>query len=689
PTEKIGERHSLTSQKSRLIHKLLQNDSFEQQIKLYNEFSLTVNESFTAIRHFLSVDKLDSIESDNGITDTQESILKLFGSGGMSFGAISAESQRDLILAYEEIGGRCNSGEGGENPYFEKENISANVKQIASGRFGVTAEYLVNSEEVQIKIAQGAKPGEGGQLMGLKVTTDIAKARYSKAGVDLISPPPHHDIYSIEDLKQLIYELKQLKPQLKVSVKLVAGKNIGAISVGVAKAGADIIMVSGGEGGTGAANLLSMKHAGLPFEVGLIEVHHALVESGFRNNVTLRTDGGLLTGKDIVLATILGADEFDFGKILLVSQGCIMARVCEKNTCPTGIATHNVKFKKNYNGNKEKVVTILKLMAEQTLQELTKINATSLKQIKGKTQLLGIKPNCSALAESKGLSLDYFKDLSIENTLEIIEEKETLNEINPLNKKVLEGVSQNSSEIYPIISTDRAIPMSLCGSIAGAKINKKKSQPMQLWKEIDESKEINLNFIGSAGQGFGIFLPQNVTVKLQGEANDSVGKGLSGGKVHVLPHPDSNFDPIENTIIGNGALYGATSGELFAYGKGGDRFAVRNSGASAVIEGVGIHALEYMTGGRVIILGSALGNVGAGMTGGVLYIASNEKDKINHEYLIHVPFLEDDFVYIREKLDSYLELTKSPRAREVLKSINQGDFPLSKFLPKNISSNSD
>ncbi|MBT7611224.1 MAG: glutamate synthase large subunit, partial [Bacteriovoracaceae bacterium] len=514
-TGKLGENHSLTSAKAKIIHKLTLESSASKRAELYKEFKYSINGSASFLRHLMSFNKAEKPLELNKITE-QSKILETFGSGGMSFGAISAESQRHLIEAFREIRGRCNSGEGGENPYFHSDGISANVKQLASGRFGVTCQYLITGDEVQIKIAQGAKPGEGGQLMGLKITAEIAKARFANKGVDLISPPPQHDIYSIEDLKQLIYELKQLKPSLKVSVKLVSGRNVGAIAVGVVKAGADIIQISGGDGGTGAASLLSMKHAGLPLEIGLIEVHHSLVNTDLRSRVLLRADGGLMTGKDIVMSAILGADQFDFGKIVLVAEGCVMARVCEKNTCPTGIATHDPKFKTKYQGNKDKVVALLKELANDVRHELSILGEDSLGAVRGKTKLLKVSNPNKELAISKGFSLDYFHNLNSAH----LENKQLKRKLpNNLNQEIIQAVKNNSKFEFKITNTDRAIPASLTGLYAAYKIKDKINRDPIIWNKLDNDKEASLNFTGSAGQGFGIFLTNKIKVKLTGEAN--------------------------------------------------------------------------------------------------------------------------------------------------------------------------
>jgi len=678
-TGKFGETHAMTSAKSRIVHKLVVAENEQDKKLLFDEFKNSINNSASFIRHLITFQsdrsslKLDSV-------DSVEKILKTFGSGGMSFGAISAESQRDLILAFREIGGRANSGEGGENPFYATEGIYAHIKQIASGRFGVTCEYLITGDEVQIKIAQGAKPGEGGQLMGPKISKDIAAARFSTPGVSLISPAPQHDIYSIEDLKQLIYELKELKPSLKISVKLVSGNNIGAIAVGVVKAGADIIQISGGDGGTGAASLLSMKHAGLPLEIGLIEVHYALVKSDLRDRVLLRADGGLMTGKDVLLSAILGADQFDFGKIVLIAEGCIMARICEKNTCPTGIATQDPKFKEKYKGNKDKIIAFLKQLAIDVQYELSKIGYNSLQNIRGRTELLNKNPDTLELSQAKGFELTYFKNLCSPYESALAERARPY-EPSELNKKIVHGINNNELLEFNIKNTDRAVAASLAG-LYGALIVKEKINITPIsWQSLNSNKSVQLTFEGCAGQGFGIFLTPEIKIKLYGSANDSVAKGICGGEVIIVPSKKAKFDPAKNSIIGNCALYGATSGELLVYGIGGDRFAVRNSGANAIIEGVGIHALEYMTGGTVFILGKTLGNIGAGMTGGVLYLISSEKDNINTDYIEQVDLTQEDEKYITQRLSHYKDKTGSSTASKIQEEIAANKQPLLKFLP--------
>ena len=682
-----GEKHSMTNSRSKMIHELVRDTGLElNNWELYTEFvnSGQVDEPI-ALRHLFSPKCAEIPAMIEDVKDAAH-ILKTFGSGAMSFGAISAEAQRDIFLAMREIGGRCNSGEGGENPYYFKEGIGATIKQIASGRFGVTAEYLVSGDEIQIKVCQGAKPGEGGQLMGLKVDEEIAKARFATPGFDLISPPPLHDIYSIEDLKQLINDLKQIHPNGKVSVKLVAGVNIGTIAVGVAKAGADYIQVSGGEGGTGAASLSSMKHAGLPWEIGLLEVHQALIENNLRDHVVLRTDGGLCSGVDIIIASILGAEEFDFGKMLLIAQGCVMARICEKNTCPTGIATHDPKFKAKYKGDKDHIVKTLKYIAEDVRRWLAAMGKTSLQEICGDTSLLAIDGNHLELINKLNLDLGFFLNapayLKVEQLQSLSEPISELNArlINDLQNSIDKNESVNRS--YPILNTDRSSLATLFGNLAGrirqarlAEISGKvsKIQPY--------SGKLNLEFKGSAGQSFGVFQTKEVDIRLIGEANDSVCKSMSGGKTIIVPPTEASYKPEENAIIGNCALYGATGGSLYIHGQAGDRFAVRNSGATAVVEGTGLHACEYMTNGTVVILGQTSENIGAGMTGGTLYMFEDPGSRINSEYIGETVMSELDFTKLKNILEDYASETASKKATYVTTDWESAKNQFKKFIP--------
>ncbi len=682
-----GEKHSMTNSRSKILHKIIRELDDPRDIdEHYREYLRLGEESEPVnIRHVLRLRKKSSglpLEEVQQVPD----ILSTFLSGAMSFGAISAEAQRDIFLAMREIGGKSNSGEGGENPYYYTSGITATIKQVASGRFGVSAEYLISGDEIQIKIAQGAKPGEGGQLMGVKVNTDIARARHSNPGVDLISPPPLHDIYSIEDLKQMIYEFKQLKPGIPVNVKLVAGANIGTIAVGVAKAGADSIQVCGGDGGTGAASLSSMKHAGIPWEIGLVEVHKALIENNLRKNVSLIVDGGLHSGKDIIIAAILGGEEFAFGKLLLVAEGCVMARICEKNTCPTGIATHDPKFKAKYRGTKEHVVKLLTLLARDIQKHLSALGVASLTELIGRTDLLEANPLHYNLINKKKIDLSYFLNeqmLDSSKKLNLFDEGTS-----PFNRQVLDDtrdavrLNRPVSLSYTIRPTDRAALATLAGELTGkthlyrmTRIKNMKS-PVQPY-----SGTISLELTGSAGQGFCVYMVDNIYVRLYGEANDSVCKSMSGGKVVVRPHRESSFRAEENSIIGNCALYGATGGTAYVCGRAGDRFAVRNSGALAVAEGTGLHACEYMTNGTVIILGSVLQNLGAGMTGGRIFLYGKQTDRINGKYIAEVSLTAEDVDELAAILKDYADETGSRRAQEILSNWSEKQTQFGKYVP--------
>lgn len=678
-----GERHSMTRKRSLLIHDLVRKSNGELKLDnmaLYDAYLKSYEADIPVnIRHLF--DFKSKLELKGAVPEPEAAteIVKRFGSGAMSFGAISAESQRDIFEAFRELGGRSNSGEGGENPYYFSDGITASTKQIASGRFGVTAEYLVVGNEIQIKIAQGAKPGEGGQLMGVKVNADIAKARFANEGISLISPPPLHDIYSIEDLKELIYELKQVNPKAKVCVKLVSGAHIGTIAVGVAKAGADVIHVSGGDGGTGAASLSSMKHAGLPWELGLFEVHQALIENNLRSSIKLRTDGGLATGRDIAMAAILGAEEFDFGKLLLISEGCVMARICEKNTCPTGIATHDPKFKAKYAGKKEDVKSMLLYLAEDVRRHLKMLGLSKVDELIGRVDLIETNAKHQAIMDHRGLHLSYFLDGQVVNLKH--EQSLFMESVSFLNQQILsdtEAAIDSNSEYhneYRIKATDRAALATLAGKLAGLQ------SAARHGKGRAYTSTLHLDFRGSAGQGFGVFLTEGLNIRLFGEANDSVAKGMSGGQMVIRPSEDARFEADQNTIIGNVALYGATGGKLFVNGLAGDRFAVRNSGATAVVEGAGLHACEYMTNGKVVILGKTSMNVGGGMTGGELILFEDQPQNINYDYLVKVPLEEAQLNELRELLEEYAEATESAKWKRLLKDWTNISKQFVRYMP--------
>lgn len=671
--EREGERHGMTAQRSKQIHRAVRAENLSEGQQHYEEYLQAFRDlGVVSVRDLYRFRRGAEV---SGEIESIESIMTRFGSGAMSFGSLNARAQRDILVAMRAVGGRSNSGEGGENPHYFTESVSATIKQVASGRFGVTAEYLASGSEFQIKIAQGAKPGEGGQLMGIKVTPEIARARHAKPGYDLISPPPLHDIYSIEDLKELIYELKQFKPGVSVSVKLVAGANIGTIAVGVAKAGADIIHISGHQGGTGAAPLSSMKHAGLPWEFGLVEVHQALVSNGLRDFVELRTDGGLQTGRDIVVAALLGAEGFDFGKMMLIAQGCIMARICQNNTCPTGLATHDPKFVNKYKGSPDDIIRMLQFIAREVQDHLRYLGVRSVDELIGRSDFLEVNP--------AAIELIRLRNLEPEALIESLPWERKINrslvslDTTSMNSRILREAApallgeRSVSIDLAIQSTDRAVTASLSGEIGRMASHERKQFLATLPEPVDtfemdfcSHKPIHLNLSGSAGQGLGVFLTKDVHIHLSGDANDSVGKSMCGGSIVLVPPLGSRFEPVDQVILGNCALYGATGGKLFAYGRAGDRFAVRNSGAVAVVEGAGLHACEYMTGGVVVVLGSVSHNVGAGMTGGDLFLLRKYAQFVNQEYLQAADAA--DLEVLQSLLVEYYERTNSHTAKAFL-----------------------
>ena len=560
-------------------------------------------------RNPIDIDKVEPVED----------IVKQFVTGAMSFGAISKEAHEALALAMNELGARSNTGEGGEDSSrfhetYEGIPLCSKTKQVASGRFGVTTEYLVHAEEIQIKVAQGAKPGEGGQLPGFKVDEVIAKTRHSIPGISLISPPPHHDIYSIEDLAQLIFDLKNVNPKARISVKLVAESGVGTIAAGVAKAKADLIVISGAEGGTGASPASSMRYAGISPEIGLSETQQTLVLNGLRGQVRLQTDGQLKTGRDIIGMALLGAEEFGFGTTVLIVLGCVMMRKCHTNACPVGVATQDPVLRSHFRGHYKYVVNYFRFLAEEVREYLAEMGFTRLEDIVGRTDLIEPKP---VEKETKAGLLDFSRLLhKVEGNAAIhhvCEQKHEISHVKDVEiiasaTEALEHGKEVSLE-YAIANTDRSVGAMLSGAVA-----------TRYGNEGLPEQTINVKFKGSAGQSFGAFLAHGICFKLEGEANDYLGKGLSGGLISVRPPVRSNFDAEKNTIAGNTLLYGATSGEVYINGRAGERFAVRNSGAIAVVEGVGDHCCEYMTGGRVVVLGETGRNFAAGMSGGVAYV---------------------------------------------------------------------
>jgi len=616
--------------------------------------------------------------------ESGDQITKRFGVAAMSFGALSDESHRVLTKGIALVGGRSNTGEGGETPdryllFKHNDYMNAHTKQIASGRFGVKADYLAAAREIQIKIAQGAKPGEGGQLPGQKVSVEIATARSSTPGIPLISPPPHHDIYSIEDLAQLIYDLKESNPRALISVKLASQPGVGIVACGVAKAGADIIIVSGGDGGTGATPLGSMKHTGMAWETGLAETHQALLANKLRSQVILRVDGGLQEAKDILVAAALGAEEYDFGSVALMAIGCVMVRRCHDNTCPVGIATQDPLLRKKFKGTPEQLASFFKLLAEDVRDQLSQMGLTELEALIGRNDLLVLKKELegesnfpevdfSSLLEPK-LSRDWLKRGSTQNIVR---------KFPSFDEKILESIhkellTHGQAVIRERVGNrDRAIGTRLAGEIAF------------LFGEGQFNGTLQYRLRGVAGQSFGAFLSHGIELRLKGLANDYVGKGMSGGLITVRMPRDIRIPGKEHTMIGNVALYGATGGTLFVAGRANERFAVRNSGASAVVEGVGNHACEYMTRGTVIVLGEIGFNFGSGMTGGTAYLfdlSNQDREHLNTDFVVEEPLRETDEFAITRLLERHRFHTGSTKTEAILENWNEQKTRFSKITP--------
>ncbi|MFS2372459.1 glutamate synthase large subunit [Bacteroides uniformis] len=628
---KDGEKHAWNPETISTLQLATRLGSY----KKFKEFTAMVDskESPIFLRDFLdfrrapiSIDRVEPVEN----------IVQRFVTGAMSYGSISREAHEAMAIAMNKLHGRSNTGEGGEDrarfmPREDGTSLRSAIKQVASGRFGVTAEYLVNADEIQIKIAQGAKPGEGGQLPGFKVDEVIAKTRHSIPGISLISPPPHHDIYSIEDLAQLIFDLKNVNPRAKISVKLVAESGVGTIAAGVAKAKADLIVISGAEGGTGASPASSIRYAGISPELGLSETRQTLVLNGLRGQVMLQVDGQLKTGRDIILMAMLGAEEFGFATSALIVLGCVMMRKCHQNTCPVGVATQNEELRKRFRGRSEYLVNFFTFLAQEVREYLAEIGVERLDDIIGRTDLIVRKPD-DGIRKHQLISFDKLlarvdNEAAIRHVTDQQHGIDHVKDVEMLHAAA-EAV-ENQKEIsleYTIANTDRACGAMLSGVIA-AKYGEKGLPEHTL----------NVKFKGSAGQSFGAFLVPGVNFKLEGEANDYLGKGLSGGRIAVLPPVRSNFEAEKNTIAGNTLLYGATSGEVYINGRAGERFAVRNSGATAVVEGVGDHCCEYMTGGRVVVLGQTGRNFAAGMSGGVAYVWNRDG---NFDYFCNMEMVE-------------------------------------------------
>jgi glutamate synthase (NADPH/NADH) large chain len=670
----------------------LQHATRAKRYDVFKEYTRLVDEQSEHLATLRGLLKLrtgaDAVRPPVPIDEVEPAaeILKRFATGAMSYGSISREAHETLAIAMNRLGGRSNTGEGGEDPdrYLPDENGDSRrsaVKQVASGRFGVTSEYLVNADDIQIKIAQGAKPGEGGQLPGHKVYPWIARTRYSTPGVGLISPPPHHDIYSIEDLAQLIYDLKNANPRARVHVKLVAEVGVGTVAAGVAKAHADVVLISGHDGGTGAAPLTSLKHAGAPWELGLAETQQTLLRNGLRDRIVVQVDGQIKTGRDVVVAALLGAEEFGFATAPLVVSGCVMMRVCHLDTCPVGIATQNPALRENFTGRPEFVETFFHYIAEECRELLAALGYRSLAEAVGHVESL----DATAALEH------YWKagKLDLRPVLEPVEgavgarhcvREQDHGLSGALDRELIEACAEALEEkrpvrlVRPIRNVHRAV-----GTMLGSEVTRRHGGA-----GLAEGT-ISLEFSGSAGQSFAAFVPAGITMTLVGDANDYLGKGLSGGTVVVRPPAASPFRAEEQIIAGNVVLYGATSGSAFIRGQVGERFCVRNSGATAVVEGVGDHACEYMTGGTVLVLGPTGRNFAAGMSGGVAYVhdpGSLLPRRLNCEMVELEPLDEEDRRLVGELLLAHRDKTGSTVAAAALERFEDTLAEIVKVMPR-------
>ncbi|MFF2091694.1 glutamate synthase large subunit [Paenibacillus sp. NPDC058174] len=678
---KDGEEHLFSPQ---TIH-TLQMASRANDYKLYKKFSALVqgeDKKHTMLRSLLKFkDGLQSVPLEE--VESVESILKRFKTGAMSFGSISKEAHESLAIAMNRIGGKSNTGEGGEDPArfipdANGDSRRSSIKQVASGRFGVTSNYLVNADEIQIKMAQGAKPGEGGQLPGRKVYPWVAEVRGSTPGVGLISPPPHHDIYSIEDLAELIHDLKNANPRARINVKLVSEVGVGTIAAGVAKARADVIMVSGYDGGTGASPMNSIRHAGLPWELGLAETHQTLMINNLRDRVVIETDGKMMNGRDVAIAVLLGAEEYGFSTAPLVVLGCVMMRVCQLDTCPVGVATQNPELRAKFMGDPSHVVNYLKFVAAELREIMAELGFRTIQEMVGRVDVLETKQLLNHY-KAKGLDLSPLlhqpevpQDAARHNVQQQnhgLELSLDVQQLVPAAQSALES-GERVRGSFPICNTNRVV-----GTVLGSEVTRRYGA-----KGLPEDT-ISFHFVGSAGQSFGAFVPKGITLSLEGDSNDYVGKGLSGGKLIVAPSPKATFIAEDNVIIGNTALYGGTDGEAYIRGIAGERFAVRNSGVKVVVEGVGDHGCEYMTGGRVVVLGSTGRNFAAGMSGGIAYVYDANGDfykNCNIEMVLLERVEEEaDVAELKGLLEKHVLYTESGLASRVL---NDWDASLNKFV---------
>ncbi len=670
------------------IHKL-QESTWTNNYELFKEYTQLIDneEAEINLRGLLEFN-YSSNEIPLEEVESVDEIVKRFKTGAMSYGSISKEAHEALAIAMNRIGGKSNTGEGGEDR--ERWNLDENgdsrrssIKQVASGRFGVTSEYLVNADELQIKLAQGAKPGEGGQLPGGKVYPWIAKTRHSTTGVGLISPPPHHDIYSIEDLAQLIYDLKNANTGARVSVKLVSECGVGTVAAGVAKGGAEVILISGYDGGTGASPRNSIKNAGLPWELGLAEAHQTLLLNELRERVRVEVDGKLMSGRDVAIAALLGAEEFGFATAPLVTLGCVMMRVCNLDTCPVGVATQNEELRKRFKGKPEYVVNFMYFIAQELREIMAKLGFRKIDEMIGRVDRLKQKENIHGW-KAKNIDLssvlytpDKYRGKVVKFNPEkkydfklqsVIDEKIFLDKF----KDAIENGQKTSMEV-DITNTDRTL-----GTILGSEVTRVNGH-----KGLPEDT-ITIKCNGSAGQSFASFVPNGLTFEVEGDANDYFGKGLSGGKLVVYPPKKSSFIADQNILIGNVALYGATSGKVFINGIAGERFCVRNSGATAVVEGVGAHGCEYMTGGKVVVLGKTGINFAAGMSGGVAYLYKEDENfriNINEDMVLLEELNLDDEKILKDLIEEHVNTTGSPKGNKILFNFETEKSNFIKIIP--------
>ena len=667
-----------------VIH-LLQEATRRGDYKLFKEYTALVDDASKphTLRGLMEMQYLDTpIPLDE--VESVDSIVKRFKTGAMSFGSISAEAHECMAVAMNTLGGKSNCGEGGEDPARFGTLKNSAIKQVASGRFGVTSEYLVSAQDLQIKMAQGAKPGEGGHLPGKKITPEVARTRHSTPGVTLISPPPHHDIYSIEDLAQLIYDLKNANRQARISVKLCAEPGVGTIASGVAKAGAQVVLICGYDGGTGAAPRSSIHSAGVPWELGVAETHQTLIMNGLRSRVIVETDGKLMSGRDVAIACMLGAEEFGFATAPPVTMGCCMMRVCNLGTCPAGIATQDPELRRRFTGKPEYMMNFMRFVAQELREHMACLGVRTVDELVGRTDSLKVREHAvnerAATVDLSAILDNPFEGAQVKRHFDPADaydfQLEKTVDMRVLLKKMKGALEKGEKRTVnvPVTSTDRTL-----GTIFGSDITRLHGSSLP-----DDTFTVKCT--GGGGQSFGAFIPKGLTLELEGDCNDYMGKGLSGGKIIVYPPKGSPFKPEENIIIGNVALYGATSGKAFINGMAGERFAVRNSGACAVVEGVGDHGCEYMTGGRVVVLGPTGKNFAAGMSGGIAYVWDEDRDlylRLNKALVTVDPVTErQDIQEIRTMLTEHVEATGSPKAREILDHLEEKAACFKKILPR-------